>query len=134
MYDMEFQDLGSIGKEMSVDERKAVVALSKGTIYENGRYTVPSPWKETKPNLLNNFNSAHRRAQLLKKRFARTPGLYEKYKAIIDDHIRKGYVERVEPFDEGDERESWFLPHHPVFNPKKPGKVRAVFDCAARYV
>ena len=25
----------------------------------------------------------------------------------------------------------WYLPHNNVFNPKKPEKVRIVFDCAA---
>ena len=27
----------------------------------------------------------------------------------------------------------WYLPHHSVTYPKKPGKVRVVFDCAAKY-
>ena len=27
---------------------------------------------------------------------------------------------------------AWYIPHHPVLNPKKPGKVRVVFDCAAK--
>ena len=27
----------------------------------------------------------------------------------------------------------WYLPHHPVTHPMKPGKVRIVFDCAAKY-
>nr|XP_027231842.1 uncharacterized protein LOC113823416 [Penaeus vannamei] len=27
----------------------------------------------------------------------------------------------------------WYLPHHPVLNPKKPEKCRIVFDCAAKY-
>jgi hypothetical protein len=26
----------------------------------------------------------------------------------------------------------WFLPHLPVFNPKKPGKLRLVYDAAAK--
>ena len=28
---------------------------------------------------------------------------------------------------------TWYLPHHPVFHPHKPGKVRVVFDTAAKY-
>ena len=27
----------------------------------------------------------------------------------------------------------WYHPHHSVVHPKKPEKVRVVFDCAARY-
>ena len=27
----------------------------------------------------------------------------------------------------------WYLPHHPVLHPDKPGKTRVVFDCAAKY-
>ena len=27
----------------------------------------------------------------------------------------------------------WYLPHHPVFNTSKPGKVHVVFDCGAKH-
>ena len=27
----------------------------------------------------------------------------------------------------------WYLPHHRVFNPNKPEKIRVVFDCAAKF-
>lgn len=26
---------------------------------------------------------------------------------------------------------TWYIPHHPVFNPNKPCKTRIVFDCVA---
>ena len=28
---------------------------------------------------------------------------------------------------------TWFIPHHGVYHPHKPGKVRVVFDCSAKY-
>ena len=27
---------------------------------------------------------------------------------------------------------TWYLPHHPVINPKKPDKIRVVFDTTAK--
>ena len=46
----------------------------------------------------------------------------------------KGYAKRV-PEDElvFDDKPLWYLPHHPVFNPNKPGKTRVVFDCTAKF-
>ena len=28
---------------------------------------------------------------------------------------------------------TWFIPHHGVYHPHKPGKIRVVFDCSAKY-
>ena len=46
----------------------------------------------------------------------------------------KAHAKRV-PLDELviDDKPLWYLPHHPVFNPNKPGKTRVVFDCAAKF-
>ena len=30
-------------------------------------------------------------------------------------------------------KKQWFLPHHPVLNPNKPGKVRMVMGARAKY-
>ena len=27
----------------------------------------------------------------------------------------------------------WYIPHHAVFHPSNPGKVRVVFDCSAEW-
>ena len=37
------------------------------------------------------------------------------------------------PKDELNANLVWYLPHHPVTHPHKPGKVRVVFDCSATY-
>ena len=53
---------------------------------------------------------------------------------ISTTEIKSGYAERV-PDDEliQDNGDVWFLPHHGVYHPKKPDKIRVVFDCSAEF-
>jgi len=46
----------------------------------------------------------------------------------------KEYAEQVpkEEIELPDKR-IWYIPHHPVLNPKKPDKLRIVYDCAASF-
>jgi len=50
------------------------------------------------------------------------------------DYLENGHAKRVsdEELEEKD-RPKWYLPHHPVTHPLKPGKVRVIYDCAAKY-
>lgn len=50
----------------------------------------------------------------------------------LNSRLGKGYAEPVQEEDE-DAEIIWYLPHHCVFNPNKPDKLRIVFDCAAEY-
>ena len=52
----------------------------------------------------------------------------------MQEYIVKGHAQKV-PIEELSLKEKpiWYLPHHPVTYPQKPGKVRVVFDCAAKY-
>ena len=58
----------------------------------------------------------------------------EKYRAIIEDYEEKGYAKKLS-FAEASipTPKQWFLPHRPVLNPNKPGKVRMVMDAAAKH-
>ena len=52
---------------------------------------------------------------------------------FIDHLLKNGHTRIVH----GDRRDCsvgaiWYLPHHPVLNTNKPGKVHVVFDCAAK--
>jgi len=57
------------------------------------------------------------------------------YTAAVEDYLSKGYAQLLAD-DNNDFAQSdkcWYLPHHAVFHPKKPKKIRVVFDCVARY-
>ena len=60
------------------------------------------------------------------------PELGEKYCEIIEQYIKKRYLEYVDV--KNDSNDCWYLPHFPVVRPDKSiTKVRIVFDGAARY-
>ena len=75
-----------------------------------------------------------RRLQLLKKRLLKDEEIYQKYQKTMQEYINQGHAEKV-PVEELEvkERPLWYLPHHAVTHPLKPGKVRVVFDCAAKF-
>ena len=52
----------------------------------------------------------------------------------MTSYIEDGYAQEVEESKYANVTgKVWYLPHHPVINPRKPGKVRVVFDCAAKF-
>ena len=48
------------------------------------------------------------------------------------DIIEKGYARKV-PADFQKSSVKWFIPHHGVYHPHKPGKIPVVFYCSAKY-
>ena len=54
-----------------------------------------------------------------------------KYTTCIEDLLYKGYAKKAPAMDVPGR--TWYLPHHAVFHPAKPGKVRIVFDCSAKH-
>ena len=49
--------------------------------------------------------------------------------------IENGSAEKVPQGTQpdGDGKSAWYIPHHGVCHPKKPNKIRVVFDCSAQY-
>ncbi|XP_078351492.1 uncharacterized protein LOC144636211 [Oculina patagonica] len=119
---------------MSVEDKRALAVMESSAKLVDGRYQLALPWRERVPNLPNNRVLAERRLMSLKKRFLQDAELFEKYKATIRDYVDKGHAKRV-PENElvVEDKPLWYLPHHPVFHPNKPGKTRVVFDCAAKF-
>ncbi|RUA05619.1 MAG: hypothetical protein DSY43_04230, partial [Gammaproteobacteria bacterium] len=133
--DREFNDTrDNINKAMSQEDVRALQVMEETAKLVNGHYEVALPWRVYPPNLSNNKVLAERRLAMLKKRLTKDEELHRKYSEFMQTLSGKGYAQKV-PEDQLNRTElpAWYLPHHPVIHPHKPGKVRVVFDCAAKF-
>ena len=129
---MEFNDsVYGEKSSMSQNDKRALQTMQETAILKNGHYEIALPWKNGPPCLENNRPVAEHRLKLLKKRLSKDAELLTKYKEFIEDLLQKGYAVKA-PADENLGK-TWYLPHHPVFHPAKPGKIRVVFDCSAKF-
>ena len=56
------------------------------------------------------------------------------YQQSIDTDVEKGFVKTLGKSEvKSTFGKEWYLPHHPVLNPNKPGNVRRVCNAAAKY-
>ena len=129
---MEFSDsIYSNKSSMSQNDKRALEVMRKSATLKGGHYEIALPWKDDPPLLENNKIVAEHRLRLLKKRLLKDPELLTKYKECIEDLLKRGHAKKAPA--NGIEGKTWYLPHHAVFHPAKPGKVCVVFDCSAKY-
>jgi hypothetical protein len=93
---------------------------------------MPLPLKEPRPVLPNNKRQAFSRLQGLRTKFMKDKAYHKDYVSFMQRIIASGYAERV-PEGSSTQKEVWYIPHHGVYSQRKPGKIRVVFDCSARY-
>ena len=118
----------------SVEDRKARCTMEDSARLVDGHYEIGLPWRRQTSDLPDNRALAEKRLGSLKKRLQRDDGLCQQYKETIDGYIQKGYARPVPPeAPKVEVGRKWYLPHHPVFHPQKLGKMRVVFDCAAKF-
>ena len=118
----------------SKKEQQAEKFLEITTKFTGERYEVGMLWNEPEPNIPNNQSSAVGQLHSLDRRFQRDPNLKELYQQSIDTDVEKGFVKILGKSEvKGNFGKKWYLPHHPVLNPIKPGKVRRVCKAAAKY-
>ena len=81
-----------------------------------------------------NRSTALSRFHSLEKRLAKNPTIARKCKDTINDYIEKGHATKLK-----DERSNKisnianYISHHYILEPNKPGKIRVVFDAAAKH-
>ena len=124
--------LPNIKLPMNKDAAAGLRIMEEGTKVKNNRMKVPLMWKRGRPVLPSNRAAVMRRFKALERRFKRDPAFAEVYTKMMEEYIDAGHARKVTEEElKNSPPWTWYLPHHGVTNPKKPGKVRVVFDCAA---
>ena len=134
LWRIDHEDLACTDKAPSFEDDQVIKLWNENVNFVNGHYQMPIPWKQgvTVPD---NKKLAQSRLRSLKCSLEKR-GLLVRYNQEIQKLIDKCYAEPVmEEVPESQTLSSkiWYLPHHDVISDKKPGKLRVVFDCAARY-
>ena len=129
-----FESTAENCKAMSMEDKKALAVLEDTAKLVHGHYQLAIPWRDVQPCLPNNRSMGEHRLKHLKRKLLRDVGLCKNHTKFIDDLMVKDNARKV-PQDQVSRNDGavWNLPHHNVLNPKKPEKVRIVFDCAATY-
>lgn len=118
---------------MSQEDKKFLQIVGDGVQQrDDGYYEMPLPFKKGNPILPNNRRAAMGRLIGLKSQLLKRPRYKDHYMTFMKEILDRGDAEKV-PAGELDISTSWYIPHHGVYHPKKPDKVRVVFDCSARY-
>ena len=94
---------------------------------------MPLPLKEA-IQLPDNKVTATKRLNQLRLKMQKNVQHKDDYLAAMMNVIKKGYTDLV-PEDEleGKPGRVWYIPHHGVYHPMRPGRLRVVYDCSAEY-
>ncbi|XP_055633030.1 uncharacterized protein LOC129773448 [Toxorhynchites rutilus septentrionalis] len=117
----------------SDEDRRARELLEKTTIRVDDRFETGLLWKDDNPQLPDSFPMALKRMKSLERKLAKNPQLEQNVKNQIEEYQLKGYTHVTTPkeLSEAEPGKVWFLPLNVVLNPKRPEKVRLVWDAAA---
>ena len=135
MFELDFNEKGTDNTPFSYDDKRFLKGMREGVHQDReGHYELPLPLKNNDTKLPNNKDMALHRLMKLKAKLMKDKKYHQDYKEFMKELIDKNYAELVPAKDlqRADSR-VWYIPHHGVYHPKKPEKIRVVYDCSANY-
>ncbi|XP_066928372.1 uncharacterized protein [Clytia hemisphaerica] len=118
---------------LSIEDKRCHEKLESETVLADGKYQVPMLWKKD-VTLSNNRTVAEKRFHQLQNKLRREPNLRKLYDQSMTKYLEIGYARKMTLEEAATAHpRTWYLPHYGVFNPNKPGKIRLVFDAAAKF-
>ncbi|XP_062705689.1 uncharacterized protein LOC115258970 [Aedes albopictus] len=100
-----------------------------GSGYETGLL-----WRTDNPSFPDSYPMAVRRLEALERKLVSKPELERRVREQIVEYVHKGYAHKasLSELTSVDAERVWYLPLGAVTNPRKPGKVRLIWDAAAK--
>lgn len=129
----DFVERASEDCNISQEDLRFLSKMERGIrLNDDGHFEMPLPFKKERPNLPDNKVFAIHRLRCLERKLKRNEQYYKDYKTFMDDTMARGDAEKV-PEKDISKVATWYIPHHGVYHPQKPGKIHVVFDCSARF-
>ncbi|XP_078380267.1 uncharacterized protein LOC144663229 [Oculina patagonica] len=135
MFEFDFNERSKEEQAFSFQDRQFLEIMSSNIHHrEDSHYELPLPLKDQTLQMPNNKELALNRLGKLKQRLKRDRRYREHYQAFMREMMEKSHAERV-PSDELSLTNGsvWYIPHHGVYHPQKPDKIRVVFDASAEF-
>ena len=126
--------LKSREKTLWTDDKRAMQIIEATTRLVDGSYEVGMIWRKDERWFPNNLVMARQRLESLRRQMMPSGNeeMAIKYREVMDSYISSGFARKLSEKELAKESSThWYLPHHPVTSPAKPGKVHIVFDVAA---
>ena len=136
MFEIDFSEKDKEDIHLSQEDRRFLEIVRTGVRHcPDGHYEIPLPIRDKQLTLPNNRTMALNRLKPLKRRFQSSEGYRQHYVEFMNKVIESGYAERVPEGNSLEDKSKpvWYIPHHGVYQPKKPNKIRVVFDCSAQF-
>ncbi|XP_058826810.1 uncharacterized protein LOC131686833 [Topomyia yanbarensis] len=117
----------------SAEDKRAREIMERTTKRVGNRFETGLLWRTDDPQFPDSFPMALHRMKQLEKKLERNPELHKNVCRQIEEFQQKGYAHlaTAEELIRTETDKVWYLPLNVVTNPRKPGKVRLVWDAAA---
>ncbi|XP_057302738.1 uncharacterized protein LOC130636904 [Hydractinia symbiolongicarpus] len=118
-------------EKLSLQDRKFLKLMDENVKLVDGHYQLPLPFNDPMCVFPTNKSEAIKRANSLKRKLQQNQRMHDDYCTFMKTILDKGYAQRGDRACE--KGRTWYLPHHGVYHPRKPNKIRVVFNCSATY-
>ncbi|XP_062713585.1 uncharacterized protein LOC134290455 [Aedes albopictus] len=118
----------------SAEITRAREILERTTVREDGRFVTGLLWRNDEICFPDSLPMAIKRLRNLESKLAKNPDLCDNVHRQIQEYIERGYAHKAkrDELQEANPDRVWYLPLNIVTHPKKPEKIRLVWDAAAK--